>query len=116
MSLATLALTLLMLGPAPPAPCVRLLVRPQVMLSKGVITVEVHLADHPDHAVVMVTWTRDGIDDGRFFEEAPDMVVARTLRDQPAGAYHFTAAVFDAQGLRRGIAEADIRTAEEPDR
>jgi hypothetical protein len=97
--------------------CLTLQVRPQVMLpmTRRDITVEVRIPRHAHHRKFAIAWTSDVGTEGstvRDLEgEASAVLQPLLLRDQPAGHYWFTAAVFDDTGRRVGQQSAEIRSA-----
>jgi hypothetical protein len=99
------------------ADCVRLQVRPQLLLRSGHVDVEAHVARHADHRALVIVWNSDvGAAGSRSFElEGSDRDAALVWwqnRDQPAGHYVFDARVTDAGGRTLGSSRAEIRSAE----
>jgi len=97
--------------------CVRLQVRPQLLLRTGHVDVEAHVARHADHRALVIIWNSDvGAAGSRSFDlEGTDrdaVLVWWQNRDQPAGHYVFDARVTDAGGRTLGSSRAEIRSAE----
>ncbi len=100
--------------------CVTLQVRPTVMLQRADIQVEARIVRHADHRMYVVAWTSDIGSEGSTQRqlEGADAAVLQTLslRDQPAGHYLFTAAVFGPRGQLLARDQAEIRTLDGADR
>jgi len=98
-------------------PCVRLEVRPQVLLSRGDVDVQAHVARHTDHRALVVVWNSDtGAAGSRSFDlegtDTDTVLFQWTNKDQPAGRYTFEARVSDAGGRALGSSHAEIRSLE----
>ncbi len=96
-------------------PCVRVKVRPTVMLPMGkyTIDVEVRVLRHDDHRRLLIEWTRDGVHDGSSTRElagasAPFLHTLGPMRDKPGAEYEFMATVYDQAGKTVGRDHARI--------
>ncbi len=100
--------------------CLTVRVRPTVMLQRGDIQVEARIARHADHRVYAIAWTSDIGSEGSTQRqlEGADAAALQTLslRDQPAGHYFFSAAVFGPRGQLLARDRAEIRTLDGADR
>jgi hypothetical protein len=98
-------------------PCVRLQLRPQVLLRRGDVDVQARVAPHADHRVLRVSWDSDaGAGGSRTFDLEGDrspVLFQRWNQEQPAGHYVFEARVFDAGGRQIAVARQQIRSIEE---
>ena len=99
------------------ADCVRLQVRPQMLLRTSDVDVQAHVARHPDHRALVIVWNSDvGAAGSRSFDlegTATDTVLFQWVnRDQPAGHYLYEARVTDAGGRPLGSSRAEIRSVE----
>lgn len=93
-------------------PAVSLQVRPQLMLQRGDVRVEVRVPRHADNRMLSIAWTSDAGTAGSTMRplEGDDAIVLHTLAlaSQPAANYLFVATVFNRLGKPRGRAEARI--------
>lgn len=100
------------LGAQKKTPVVTLLVRPQVMLQRGDIRVEVRVPPHADNRALAIAWSSDHGTEGSTLRplEGEDAATLETLtlRSQPPANYLFVATVFGAGGRARGRADARI--------
>lgn len=99
------------------AECVRLQVRPQVLLRTSDVDVEAHVARHRDHRALVVIWNSDtgGAGSRSFDLEGTDrdgVLFQWTNRDQVPGHYRYDARVTDAGGRPLGSSRAEIRSLE----
>ena len=96
--------------------CLRLQVRPQVMLplTRSDIRVELRIPRHAHHRQYAIAWTSDTGSVGSTVRdldgEASAVLHPLLLRDQPAGHYLFVAGVYDTAGKLVGRETAEIRT------
>lgn len=97
-------------------PVATLLVRPQVMLQRGDVRVEVRTPRHQDNRLLEIAWSSDVGTAGRTLRplDGEDAPVLQTLDlpGTPAANYLFIATVFNRLGKARGRAEARIHTPE----
>jgi len=95
-----------------PPPIVSILVRPQIMLQRGDIRVEVRVPRHRDNRRLLIAWTSDVGTEGSTIRplEGEDAAVLHVLAlpSQPAANYTFVAAVFNSLGKLRGRADGRI--------
>lgn len=98
-------------------PCVRLQVRPRILLFRGDVDVQARVARHVDHRRLLVAWDSDqGAAGSRLFslEGDHDRVLFQWWnRDQPPAHYAFEARVYDDHGKQVGFDRAEIQTASE---
>jgi hypothetical protein len=98
-------------------PCVRLQLRPQVLLRRSDVDVQARVAPHADHRALVVSWDSDaGAGGSRTFdlEGDHDRVLFQWFNhEQPAGHYVFEARVFDAGGRQLAVARQQIRSIED---
>jgi hypothetical protein len=96
--------------------CIRLQVRPQMMLQRGDIRIEARIPRHVDHRAYALSWTSDvGTEGGtRRQLEGEESSVLQThwLKDYPPAHYLFTSAVYDQAGKIVGRDQAEILTPE----
>jgi hypothetical protein len=83
-------------------PCVRVKVRPTVMLVKQDIDTQVRVYRHADHRELLISWTYEGEPGGSSTRQLDGDTAAFLhtlwLRDQRPGNYEFTAIVRGAGG------------------
>jgi hypothetical protein len=97
-------------------PCLRLQVRPTVMLplTRSDIQVELRIPRHAHHRKFAIAWTSDTGSEGSTVHdlegEASAVLQPLLLRDQPAGHYQFGAAVYDHVGQIVDRETAETRT------
>lgn len=95
-----------------------LLVRPQIMIARNDIHVEVRIARHTDNRLLVVAW--DGGSAGQFREQldgdGDTILHERWLRSQPPANYLFVASLFAETGKIIAREEARIRVPEDSDR
>lgn len=98
-------------------PCVRLQLRPQVLMRRGDVDVQARVAPHADHRVLRVDWDSDaGAGGSRTFDLEGDrspVLFQWWNQEQPAGHYVFEARVFDAGGRQLAFARQQIRSIED---
>ena len=99
------------------AECVRLQVRPQLLLRTGDVDVQAHVARHADHRALVVVWnsTEGGAGSRSFDLEGTDrdgVLFHWTNRDQIPGHYTYDARITDAGGRALGSSRAEIRSVE----
>lgn len=92
-------------------------VRPQIMLRRGDIRVEVRIPQDVDNRLLVIAWDSVGGSVGETRrqldgEDAPVLHVLE-LRDQPAARYVFVTAIYGQRGELRGRATADIHVPDE---
>jgi hypothetical protein len=104
--------TLRAAAPDRPAPVVAMLLRPQIMLQRGDIRVEVRVPRHVDNRVLAIAWSSDHGTEGSTIRplDGDDAAVLHTLAlpSQPAANYVFVATVFGPDGRLRGRTDARI--------
>lgn len=95
-------------------------VRPQIMLNRGDIRVEVRIPRDVDNRRLVIAWDSVGGTVGEHQEqlEGDDAPVLHVLalRDQPPAHYMFLAMLYGQRGELRGRVQADIITPDERDR
>lgn len=93
-------------------PAVTIHVRPQIMIRRGDIRVEVRVPRHTDNRMLAIAWISDVGTAGSTVRplEGEDALVMHVLAlpSQPAANYFFTASVFGSSGKLRGRVEARI--------
>lgn len=93
-------------------PAVDIRVRPQVMLQRGDIRVEVRVARATDNRVLAITWDSLGGSAGSTQRpldgDNAEVLHTLDLRSQPAAHYRFVATVYTRLGKVAGSAQADI--------
>lgn len=94
------------------SPVVSLRVRPQVMLQRGDVRVEVRVPRHADNRLLSIAWSSDYGTAGTTLRQldGDDAAVLHTLNlpSQPPANYVFVAAVFGPAGALRGRDDARI--------
>lgn len=98
---------------------VSLIARPQIMLQRGDVRIEVRVPRHADNRLLSLAWSSDHGTDGASVRplEGDEAAALQTfsLTSQPAANYLFVATVFGAGGRPRGHAEARIVTPDDRD-
>lgn len=101
--------------------CIRLKVRPQLMLQRGDINIQTRIQPHADHRAFAIAWNSDNGSEGSSGPTPLEGEHARSLfdlwlHDQPAGNYTFIARVFDSTGHALGSDRQQIHQPDEPAR
>lgn len=108
--LHTIIVALMVLTPANPR--VTMTVRPQIMLNRGDIHVEVRVPRNPENRFLSIAWTSDHGSEGSTLKtiDGDDGPVLFTLwlRSQPAANYIFLATLIDAHNKSVGQAQGKI--------
>lgn len=92
--------------------CVRLIVRPRVMLEPTTIRIEARVAKHADHRAYRLDWDSDtgstGSSTRPLSGDAGAELLTLQLPDQPPGHYEFLARIFDQAGHVTGSDRAFV--------
>lgn len=93
---------------------VSIIVRPQIMISRGDIRVEVRVPHDADNRHLVINWDSIGGSVGETQrqldgDDAPVLHVLE-LHAQPPAHYHFFAYLYGQRGELRGRADAEIHT------
>lgn len=100
-------------------PCVQLKVRPQILLHRGDIDVQIRIARHDDHRLLRVEWDSEtgwaGSSETHLNGAAAPVLHQFWLDDYPPATYEFLSTITNADGRVVGRDRARILSPEPPE-